>query len=218
MMFEIDKLKEMKLLELQEIAQNIGVPKFRQLKKLDLVYQILDVQAANPKKLHEDATHTNKPKRKRILKNEKSTPDRIPEKAVLQVEKPKPAPTVSKPEIKEKTPQKQSERKPLQDSNIKTQTVQEKTSIKSTNPKPDNTERKEQTPNKNTNTKPDNKERKEQTPNKNTNTKPENRDRKEQTPNKNTNVNQQKDQNHQQKHRSNDFKKQGKYRDPDFEF
>jgi len=50
MMFEIEELKEKKLLELQEIAQKIGVPKFRQLKKLDLVYQILDVQAANPKK------------------------------------------------------------------------------------------------------------------------------------------------------------------------
>jgi len=32
MMFEIDVLKEKKLLELQEIAQKIGVPKFRQLK------------------------------------------------------------------------------------------------------------------------------------------------------------------------------------------
>ncbi len=45
-MFDIDALKEMKLLELQEIAQKIDVPKFRSLKKLDLVYQILDVQAA----------------------------------------------------------------------------------------------------------------------------------------------------------------------------
>ena len=37
MMFDIDELKQMKLLELQEIAQKIEVPKFRQLKKLDLV-------------------------------------------------------------------------------------------------------------------------------------------------------------------------------------
>ena len=48
MMFDIDELKGMKPLELQEIAQKIDVPKFRQLKKLDLVYQILDTQAANP--------------------------------------------------------------------------------------------------------------------------------------------------------------------------
>ena len=51
MMFEIEVLKEKKLLELQEIAQKIGVPKFRKLKKLDLIYQILDTQAANPNQL-----------------------------------------------------------------------------------------------------------------------------------------------------------------------
>ena len=65
MMFDIDELKEKKLLELQEIAQKISVPKFRQLKKLDLVYQILDVQAANPKEVKEKITDQNKPKRKR---------------------------------------------------------------------------------------------------------------------------------------------------------
>jgi len=71
MMFDIDELKEMKLLELQEIAQKIDVPKFRQLKKLDLVYQILDVQASNPKQVKEKAGSVQKPKRKRISKPEK---------------------------------------------------------------------------------------------------------------------------------------------------
>ena len=47
-MFEISQLKEKKLPELQEIAQKLKVPKYRSLKKLDLVYQILDFQAANP--------------------------------------------------------------------------------------------------------------------------------------------------------------------------
>ena len=47
-MFEISQLKEKKLSDLQEIAQKLNVPKYRSLKKLDLVYQILDVQAANP--------------------------------------------------------------------------------------------------------------------------------------------------------------------------
>ncbi len=47
-MFEISQLKEKKLSELQEIAQKLNVPKYRTLKKLDLVYQILDLQAANP--------------------------------------------------------------------------------------------------------------------------------------------------------------------------
>ncbi|PCE64386.1 transcription termination factor Rho [Sediminicola luteus] len=47
-MFEISELKAKKLPELQEIAKNLKIPKFRSLKKLDLVYQILDFQAANP--------------------------------------------------------------------------------------------------------------------------------------------------------------------------
>ena len=47
-MFEISELKAKLLPELQEIAKASGVPKFRSLKKLDLVYKILDHQAANP--------------------------------------------------------------------------------------------------------------------------------------------------------------------------
>ena len=47
-MFEISQLKEKKLPELQEIAKELNVPKFKSLKKIDLVYQILDLQAANP--------------------------------------------------------------------------------------------------------------------------------------------------------------------------
>ena len=47
-MFEISKLKEKKLSELQEIAENLKISKFKTLKKLDLVYKILDHQASNP--------------------------------------------------------------------------------------------------------------------------------------------------------------------------
>ena len=47
-MFDIEVLKEMKLSELQEIAKVANVKKYRTLKKEELVYQILDVQAANP--------------------------------------------------------------------------------------------------------------------------------------------------------------------------
>lgn len=48
-MFEISDLKSKKLPELQEIAKGLNVPKFKTQKKMDLVYQILDLQAANPK-------------------------------------------------------------------------------------------------------------------------------------------------------------------------
>ncbi|WP_029037189.1 transcription termination factor Rho [Salinimicrobium xinjiangense] len=55
-MFEISELKAKKLPELQEIAKTLRVPKYRTQKKLDLVYQILDYQAANPKKVQEVLT------------------------------------------------------------------------------------------------------------------------------------------------------------------
>ncbi len=55
-MFEISELKAKKLPELQDIAKDLSVPKYRTLKKLDLVYQILDLQAANP-----DAVKIQKP-------------------------------------------------------------------------------------------------------------------------------------------------------------
>ena len=48
-MFEISQLKEKKLPELQDIAKELNMTKYRSLKKLDLVYKILDHQAANPK-------------------------------------------------------------------------------------------------------------------------------------------------------------------------
>ena len=68
-MFEISKLKEKKLPELQEIAKNLNVPKFRSLKKLDLIYQILDVQAANPTtETNEEPKRPQKQKRERIQK------------------------------------------------------------------------------------------------------------------------------------------------------
>ncbi|AXG74776.1 transcription termination factor Rho [Flavobacterium arcticum] len=47
-MFDISELKEMKLPELQEIAKKAKISKYRGLKKDDLIYQILDRQAAAP--------------------------------------------------------------------------------------------------------------------------------------------------------------------------
>lgn len=47
-MFDISVLKEMKLAELQEIAKIAKINKYRNLKKDELIYQILDHQATNP--------------------------------------------------------------------------------------------------------------------------------------------------------------------------
>ncbi|WP_026811611.1 transcription termination factor Rho [Arenibacter latericius] len=80
-MFEISELKSKKLPELQEIAKGLNVAKFKSLKKLDLVYQILDVQASNPKIVQETIAATPaetkkeapKPKRARVVKSDKPT-------------------------------------------------------------------------------------------------------------------------------------------------
>ncbi|MCA0133856.1 transcription termination factor Rho [Winogradskyella alexanderae] len=76
-MFEISQLKAKKLPELQDIAKQLNVPKFRSLKKLDLVYQILDYQAANPEAVKEkvetntkseNSTSNQRQKRSRVPK------------------------------------------------------------------------------------------------------------------------------------------------------
>ncbi len=64
-MFDISVLKEMKLTELQEIAKVAKISKFKTLKKDDLIYQILDYQAANPEKITENVPD-EKPKRARM--------------------------------------------------------------------------------------------------------------------------------------------------------
>ena len=47
-MYEIATLKTKKLPELQEIAKKIGVKRIAGLKKLDLIYQIVDFIASKP--------------------------------------------------------------------------------------------------------------------------------------------------------------------------
>ena len=73
-MFEISELKAKTLADLQIVAKSLGLKKTSQLKKLDLVYKILDTQATNPVKnsttsdSEEEKPKTEKPKRKRVVK------------------------------------------------------------------------------------------------------------------------------------------------------
>ncbi len=76
-MFDISVLKEMKLSELQEIAKAAKIGKYRNLKKDELVYQILDFQAASPEAINAakkettaatEAPAPSKPQRARIGK------------------------------------------------------------------------------------------------------------------------------------------------------
>ena len=73
-MFEISKLKEKKLSELQEIAEELKISKYKTLKKLDLVYKILDHQASNPDEKELDKKNSPKPSfdRKRRSNTNKS--------------------------------------------------------------------------------------------------------------------------------------------------
>ncbi|MGP1990832.1 transcription termination factor Rho [Zobellia laminariae] len=112
-MFEISDLKAKKLPELQEIAKGLNVPKFKTLKKLDLVYQILDVQAANPKVVAEvTAPKATEPKPKpkpRPRKPRTVTEEKKPEvKAVVAPEKPvskeQTAPAQQSTEVKKPRP------------------------------------------------------------------------------------------------------------------
>ncbi len=76
-MFDIEKLKQLKLVELQDIAKKIGLKKTSQVKKMDLIYMILDEQAAvigDELPFPEESTKEEKPKaktrkpRKRVVK------------------------------------------------------------------------------------------------------------------------------------------------------
>ena len=88
-MLEISDLKSKKLPELQELAKALSVPKYRSLKKLDLVYKILDQQATDPKAIEsivtteapatseeKPAEKTEKPKRKRVSKKVENDADK----------------------------------------------------------------------------------------------------------------------------------------------
>ena len=108
-MFEITELKAKTLTELQEVAKTIGLSKISQLKKLDLVYQILDTQAANL--ANQEKPKTEKPKRKRVVKKvvhkkteEKSEESGTPVKQEEKTQKPKPNPR--KKEVVAKTEEK----------------------------------------------------------------------------------------------------------------
>ena len=114
-MFEISQLKEKTLAELQEIAKTIGAKKYSQLNKLDLVYLILDIQAATPPAKEAEGSNNqsaNKQRRKRMNKkpkavienSEKTIPMNFDEKPVNEtiINKPKPAETKSENPTEEK--------------------------------------------------------------------------------------------------------------------
>ena len=86
-MFEISKLKELKLPELQEIAQKLSISKFKSLKKLDLVYKILDHQADNPSEESKTTSEVRKPvKARKVVGERKVIGERKPIEPIKSIE------------------------------------------------------------------------------------------------------------------------------------
>ncbi|WP_282123858.1 transcription termination factor Rho [Algibacter mikhailovii] len=147
-MFEISQLKEKKLTELQEIAKKLSVPKYRSLKKLDLVYQILDQQAADPKAIKavvsptEPAEKTETPKAKPARKPrqrvQKPTKEAQP-KAIEKAPEEKVTEPVTKLEANEKAEAPQQQNRPA------------KKPVHKPNPRPQNDNQKKPNPRNNQN-------------------------------------------------------------------
>ena len=70
-MFDIHSLNKKLLPELREIAKNLGVPRYQKLKKQELIYEILDVQATQAS-LQKKSDDEEKKKRSRIKKDVKN--------------------------------------------------------------------------------------------------------------------------------------------------
>jgi len=104
-MFEISELKAKKLPELQEIAKASGVPKYRSLKKLDLVYKILDHQAANPqavKAVKAESSATNN-----VAKPTKEIPVKTQEQRPRSTQKRESRPRSKREDNRDQNPQAQ---------------------------------------------------------------------------------------------------------------
>ena len=101
-MFEISELKAKTLAELQEIAKGLGLTKTSQLKKLDLVYKILDKQSVSPT-TSEKSQKSEKPKRKRVAKK---SPEKKPEGIETTKEK--------KVTVSEEKPKENTSKKPVE--------------------------------------------------------------------------------------------------------
>ena len=187
-MFEISQLKAKKLPELQEIAKQLKVPKYRSLKKLDLVYQILDYQAANPAAVKAVTKEDNKP-------SSNNTTQKQPQQKQKRAR-------VQKPHQEKKEQQKM-------DFDDKSKSSDIKTEDKPTS-KPQQHSKDSRNDNKQPQKKDDN--RRNQNQNKNQN---QNQNHRNDNNNRNKNNSQNKNQNHKNNGNKDN---RNRYREPDFEF
>ena len=187
-MFEIAQLKAKKLPELQEVAKQLKVPKYRSLKKLDLVYQILDYQAANPAAVKAVTKEDNKP-------SSNNTTQKQPQQKQKRAR-------VQKPHQEKKEQQKM-------DFDDKSKSSDTKTEDKPAS-KPQQHSKDSRNDNKQPQKKDDN--RRNQNQNKNQN---QNQNHRNDNNNRNKNNSQNKNQNHKNNGNKDN---RNRYREPDFEF
>lgn len=206
-MFEISQLKELKLSDLQDIAQKLNVPKYRTLKKSELVYQILDVQAANP-----DAVKTELPKPETTSSAPTTERDSKPKRERIQ-KKPMPNKAQQKmelPEVKEEKPTQQQSLSERIEKPVEVVENREKPVHKRPDQRPNNPQQQKENPNQN---RPQPQQQKEN-PNQNQN-KPQQRSNE---PNGNRHTPDGNNNNQQQKGNNGNKDNRNRYREPDFEF
>ncbi|MFK7749753.1 MAG: transcription termination factor Rho [Kordia sp.] len=213
-MLEISELKSKKLPELQEIAKTLSVPKYRTLKKLDLIYKILDLQASNP----ESVAPITKTEPKAKAEESQSKRKRIKREPNQRTEKPQspPAPKANAPQ-KAAAPQKKQAPTPSEKSTPQASKQQNKPAHKAADKNQKNTapQAKKEDSKKSEN------EASDATDN---NSKKNNNNNKKQ--NNNNKHNNKKDHSQQNKHNKKDHShknngnkdQRNRYREPDFEF
>ncbi len=214
-MFDISVLKEMKLAELQEIAKIAKINKYRNLKKDELIYQILDHQATNPEvvkpALKEEmpaAEGEGKVKRARIAKPQRETkkesnmlPVAVKEtnvKAEAVIAAPKEAEANSSEQNKEKATPEATESKKENNFTKKKEFQQKQRFTK------DNNSKTAAQPQVNASQQPSRQQNQEETPTEGVTEKPQNNTNPGNTQNQNTNPNQK--------------NKKQNFREPDYEF
>jgi transcription termination factor Rho len=193
-MFEISELKAKTLAELQVIAKSIDLSKTSQLKKLDLVYQILDKQAANPTNKEvipskNQDLKKEKPKRKRLVKSIQSEPRKAIETKKETTKKETIKHISEKPKEEKTLPEKSQQQKPTPRKEVIA-----------------NINKQNKAPQEKTVQKPSSNQNKSQQKVNNPNQQHKNKNNSNQARDKNTS------------NRNNGNKSNNRYRDPDFEF
>ena len=104
-MYKLDDLQKKKVADLKEIATKLNLKKFEKLAKTDLIYKILDEQAAvSSKETNEKPEVKPSPKQKRDRFTKKTTPVKTEEKKTENTEKVE-TKTNEKKETENKVPQ-----------------------------------------------------------------------------------------------------------------